>query len=403
MNRKRLTIASISVIGIIVVFAISLIGACGAPEKEETLMFGQIQPLSGPAAPWGISSDRGMKMAVDEVNAQGGIVIGNTCYTIGYIVLDNKMTSEGGLEAATKLVFDHNVKFMPYSLGSGPSLAAQTVTEPAKVLFGTSAMTKDILGPDKPYSFRVQMGDNEWAPALHGWLREEYPNVKREAILNRDDAWGRDATEFALLAAEQYGFEVVYSDWFKLGTQDFAPMLAKMIASDPDFLYCTGAVIFESALIAKQARELGFKKPIIVTGGEPTIWFQIVSHEASENAIAAATHLWSQEDPRFTPEQKAFAAKYEELYDEPMLSALPAQAYDATMIFIEAIKRAKSIDPDKVKEELEKGEFDVLQGHVYFAGEEDYGIKHQIMMPLPIYRYDTTTHQFRLVNILSPD
>ena len=111
------------VFGIVVALMFVFGGFCVSAE-ENVLVIGDFQPLSGPGASLGVGNHRGVELAVDDINAQGGITVGGKQYTLKTIVYDHKGTAEGGVTAANKLVFDDGVKFIVGTTGSGPSIAA---------------------------------------------------------------------------------------------------------------------------------------------------------------------------------------------------------------------------------------------------------------------------------------
>lgn len=378
MGRKSLFVGLL-----LIFFSITSLMATKNAHGEE-LKIGAYLALSGAGAPWGIASQRGIEMARDDLNAKGGITVGKTRYTIKTIAYDHKYTSEGGLDAVNRLIFEDKVKFIGMTFGTGPNLAGLSVSEPNKVLHITIASGAGLLGPDKPFSFRTLMGAPEYMPGLFRWLRKKYPEAKTVALLERDDAWGRDVSKFGRKTIEAQGMKVVYDDFFKIGTSDFSPWLTKVIASKADILENTGTAVGEGSAIIKLARQLGYKGIIATSVIAPaeTI-LKIATPEFAEGAISVLSIVWEPDDPNLTPKQREFAKKYVEKFKEPMPSLAPL-GYDNIMMLTTAMKKANSLDPAVVRDVIPTLEYDLLQGKARFGGQESYGIRRQIIMPMPI-------------------
>lgn len=379
MSQKRLTVFGLLLIWL----SITPLMATKNAEGQE-LKIGAYLALSGPGAPWGIGAQRGIEMARDDINAAGGLTIGKGKYMIKTIAYDHKYTSEGGLEAVNRLIFEDKVKFIGMTFGTGPNLAGLSVSEPNKVLHLTIASGGGLLGSDKPFSFRTLMGAPEYMPGLYRWLRKKYPEAKTVALFNRDDAWGRDVSKFGRKAVESQGMKVVYDDFFKMGTADFSPWLTKVIASKADILENTGTTPGEGGAIIKLARQLGYKGVIVTSVVAPaeTI-LKIATPEYAEGSISVLSIVWEPDDPKLTPKQRDFVKKYIEKYKESMPPLAPL-AYDNTMLLTAAIKKANSLDTSVVRDVIPTLEYTLLQGKARFGGEETYGIRRQIIMPMPI-------------------
>lgn len=379
--------ALLCLLGLLMVgFILMSQASIGLSEAAETLKIGSYVSLSGPGAPWGIAVVRCSEMRIEEYNAAGGLTIGGKKYKLELVAYDHKYTSAGGLEAINKLVFQDKVKFIATTFGTAPNLAGLSVTEPNKVLHCTLASGAGLLGPDKPYSFRLLMGAAEYMPALYRWLHKEYPKAKKVAVLNRDDAWGKDCNVYGRKGAEAQGFKVVYDGNFPLGSKDFSPILTRMIAEKPDIIETTGALLGEGVLLLKQARELGYTGPMVTNlATVPELVLKMAGAEASEEAISALTIITDEDDATVPKKVKELARRYREKYNEP-LPGLGVNGYDSITVVVEAIKKANSLDTTKVKKAMEALKLDLLQGPAKFTGEKTYGIKHQIVLPIQISR-----------------
>src|SRR5215467_11610027 len=118
---------------IVALSAAVLIAATGA-RGQEVVKIGGIGPLSGGGTAWGLAAQRGMELAVEDVNAKGGVKAGGKTYKLELVMYDDQYTGQGGKAAAERLVNQDNVKFIIGPVGSPPALGVISVTNPAKVI-----------------------------------------------------------------------------------------------------------------------------------------------------------------------------------------------------------------------------------------------------------------------------
>lgn len=374
---------SIFCITLILMLAVTCPVSAKASEVKE-LKIGSYLPLSGAGAEWGMQTQRGLEMARDDINAAGGLKIGKDKYLIKIIVYDHKYTTDGALEAVNRLVYQDKVKFIGGTVGTSPLLAGLSVTEPNKVISCGFATSDQILGPDKPYSFRTIVGGDLYTVRLYRWLRKKYPEAKAVAFLSRDDAFGRDLIKYGRNATRSVGMKIVYEDVFKIGTKDFSPWLAKVISSNPDILDNTGTAPGESGAIIKLARQLGYKGLIISSVNlTPETVLKIATPELTEGVISVMGLVWEPDDPNITPVQRNFAKRYVEKFKEPV-TIMTVEGYDTTMIITKAIEKANTLDTVVVKDVMATSKYDLLQGEAWFIGEKTYGIRRAIIKPIAI-------------------
>ncbi len=399
MNRKSLIVLGALVISFVSIHLMTPKNTEAQGPKE--LKVGAYISLSGPGAPYGVAAQRGFDIAVEDINKAGGISVGNEKYLIKTITYDHKFTSEGGLEAVNRLIFQDKVKFIGATFGTGANLAGLSVTEPNKVIHLSTASGSPVLARDKLFSFRVVVGVFQLTKVQYRWLGKKFPEAKTVALLNRDDAWGRDMSKCARLHAEAQGMKVVYDDFFKMGTSDFSPWLIKVIASKADILDHSGTTPGEGGIIVKLARQLGYKGIILTSasGSIETI-MQLAGPEYAEGVIIGNVLIWEPDDPQLTPMQREFVKKYIGKYKEG-IQGLSPQTYDGMIILAKAIEKAKSLDTTVVRDTMATMEYDgLLQGKARFGGEEIYGIRRELVLDVPMVQ--CIKGKFKVVGIEVP-
>jgi branched-chain amino acid transport system substrate-binding protein len=368
------------VIGIF--FALFFLPALTCSAAEKVLKIGAIFPLSGKAAVWGQAAQKAITIVEKEINGRGGLNAGGDKYKLEIIWEDDKFNAAAGRMAAEKLVNRDGVKFILGSQSSAVLLAIQPITEPKKILLLLNSFAKEVLAPDKPYSFRMVLTSNEILPAMYPWLIKTYPKVKTVAFIEPNDASGWSVEKDCKRNADQNHLKIVFSQFYERGTSDFYPLLNKLILQNPDVIDMTGAPPGDQALIVKQARELGYKgKTFSATTMDPPQFCKIAGAQNAEGHISNTHDLLGAFN---TDAQKKYVDAYLALHGKPFDPVTPKYTLYLD-ILVQAIEKAGSVDPTKVKEIMEKTEeWNSIYGKAHFAGKDYYGIKHQIVTPVYI-------------------
>ncbi len=369
-------------IGLILTFGIFCFPSLSFSSSEKVLKMGAIFPLSGRGATWGLAAQKAITVKQKEVNGRGGLNVGGEKYKIEIIWEDDKYNAAAGRMAAEKLVNRDKVKFILGSQSSAVIRAVQPITEPNKSLFLVNSYAKEVLTPDKPYTFRMVLTSNEILQGMYPWMNKTYPNLKNVAFVEPNDASGWSIEKDCKRIAEQNQFQVVFSQFYERGTSDFYPLLNKLIVQKPDFIDFTGAPPGDQALIVKQMRELGYKgKTFSGTTMDPLEFCKIAGVQNAEGHISNTHDLLG----AYTTEgQKKYYDDYMAIHGKPFDPVTPK--YHLYLdILVQAIEKSGSLDPTQVKETMEKmEEWHTIFGAAKFGGKEHYGIKRQIVTPVYI-------------------
>lgn len=355
-------------------------GLAGAAQAQDVIKIGGIGPLSGGGTAWGLAAQRGIEMAVEDLNAAGGAKVGGKSYKYELVMYDDQYTGNGGKAAAERLVNQDKVSFVIGPVGSPPALGTISVTNPAKVVALTNGYAPQILKNDTkdPYNFRIYNTNLEFGPPIIKWLKENRPAIKKVGILAPNDAVGQSV---ATALAEDYrkqGFEVAL-DFFERGVKEFTPLILRMMAQHKvDAFEFDGNSPGDCGLMLKQIRQAGFKGHVMQVGGPAIDEIMEIAGPAAEGYMSYDIYDWES-----APGQKIKAA-YEKKYGKGIINAFVPYFYHATLLLNEAIKKADSIDTTKVRDALQKTDgFDggVLGGPIKWSGKELYGVNHQMLNP----------------------
>jgi branched-chain amino acid transport system substrate-binding protein len=346
----------------------------GAPAVQaEELKIGAVGTLSGGGTEWGKALQRGLTVAIDEINEAGGVKVGNKTYTLKMIMYDDQYTAQGGTTAAIRLINVDGVKFIIGPVGSPPALGVVAVANPAKVIVLSDGYSGKILTPESKYNFRIQIPTEYFAPGMAKWLAKTYPKAKKVGFISPNDAVGQTLVPVQIEAYKAAGIETVSDEKFDRGMADFTPLITRMVARGADIFELDGDAPGDAGLMVKQARQMGYKGIIIQTGGPGTDEIMRVAGKLADDFLT-----YDLFDPA-DPSGAEFVKRYRAQFTGPINGLSPIY-YNGMKILAEALRRAGSLDTDKVKGELEKLDgFQTLFGPVRWDGKERYGVRHQLV------------------------
>ena len=368
MHRKWLSAALVGA-------AFMVAGATVAP-AQETLKIGGIGPLSGGGTAWGLAAQRGMEIAIEEINAAGGFKSGGKTYKLELLMYDDQYTGAGGKAAAERLVNQDNVKFIIGPVGSPPALGVISVTNPAKVVALTNGYAPQILKNDTkdPYNFRIYPTNIEFGPPLIKWLKDNAPEVKKVAMLAPNDAVGQSVAGALAADYRKQGFEVEL-ELFERGIKEFTPLILRMMAKKVDAFEFDGNSPGDAGLMLKQIRQAGFKGKVIQVGGPGSDEIIEIAGPAAEGFLSYGVFDWD------TPAGKKLRPIYEKKYGKGIINQFMPAFYHTVFLLVDAIKRADSVDTTKVRDALDAmNGFDAgIYGPVKWTGKDFYGVNRQLM------------------------
>jgi branched-chain amino acid transport system substrate-binding protein len=364
-----------AIVGVIALAAVSLLRDPARAARTAELKIGFISALSGAGVAWGMAMLGGLEMAAEDVNKGGGIQIGDTTYTIKVIAYDDKYTGPGAVQAAQRLISQDGVNIIVGPIGSVPMLAMADVTESNKVLVFSNSYTTKALSQKKPHTFRLTPTSQEFSLPFLQWLAKNRPQLKTVVTFGPNDESGKEVSSHNEKAYQKVGIKVLGKEFYERGTQDFVPILTKVIAAKPDIIDLDGSTPADSGLILKQARQIGFQGQIVKTGGPGTQEIIRVAGDAADGFLYVSP--WDPSDPKVKALMERFEAKYKMPYNP-----LGIYFYEGGHMLFDAIKQAQTFASDGLRQHLDRQkEYKGLLGRYLWGGEADYGIRHQWIAP----------------------
>lgn len=312
--------------------------------RAQEIVVGEYASLTGSEATFGINSSNGVELAKEELNNAGG-VLGRSFR----IVLEDDQSKPGQPSAAVKkLIASDKAIAVIGEISSSRSLEAAPICQQAKVPMISPGATNPRVTEAGDYIFRVCFIDPFQGTVMAKFALENL-KAKKVAILTdvRND-YSVGLTKFFKEYFTAHGGTVVAERSFSGGgtDRDFRAQLTAIKAAQPDAVFVPGYYT-EAGLIAKQARSLGLKMPLL--GGDG--WDSPKLAEIGGSAINGcyfSTHFSAQDK---NPKVQDFVKKYQEKF-KTMPDGMAPLGYDAMMVLAEAIKTAGSTDAAKIRDAL---------------------------------------------------
>ncbi len=335
----------------------------GVASAQDTVKIGAVTSLTGRFATFGKMQRAGFQVALDEVNAAGGI----NGEPVQLDLQDDASDTNKALSAAEKLVNEG----VPVVIGA----YASSITKPLsqylarqKVpLIVATAVDETITKPGNAYTFRVNNQSSVYSRSLLSAV-QKLP-IKTIAVLTSNDAFGKSVASDIKAILGKGDYQIVAQDTYDTGLNDFRPLLSRFRAQNPDALLIA-SYESDSVAIARQAKEVGLS-PKLIAGfatGFALPSFVQGAGDAAENVVVVM--VWNS-DVAYPGAQKLYTKLRAALGgEEPSQHA--AQSYAAMLAAVDAVKRAGSNDPQKVRDALAKTKLNTAFGPVQFRNYAGY-------------------------------
>lgn len=304
------------------------------------ILVGEYGSLTGPQATFGQSTHNGIMMAVDEINAKGGI----KGRKIRVITEDDQSKQEEAANAVTKLISQNNVIAMLGEVASSSSIAAAPICQANKVPMISPSSTNPEVTKKGDYIFRVCFIDTYQGESLANYVAQQI-GVKTAAILTdiKSD-YSQGLAQFFEQRFKKLGGKVVAKASYANGDSDFRSQLTSVKAANPEILFVPGYYT-DIGQIAIQARDLGIKVPLVGGDGWESPKLIEIGGKALEGCYYANHYFYA--DP--TPIVHNFVQKYKDRFGQTP-DALAALGYDAARVLADSMNRAAKVDGPSIRD-----------------------------------------------------
>jgi branched-chain amino acid transport system substrate-binding protein len=349
-----------------------MLADCQAAPNVKYLKFGSCTAMTGPAAIYGIQYNRGRQIALEEINEAGGFTVDGQTYKWELIIKDHKYSGPEAVVQTNNLIFKEKVNFIQVMGGAVATNVAPIVTKAQIVALFNASCGIEVYNPSNPLIFKNSPIPSYYLVQATFKYFVDKLKVKSAYQLGTDDDNGYEVARAVEHWGPKLGMDVKCA-YYKRGTADYYPLLTKVLADKPDLISTILASPGDCVNICKQARELGYKGPIISWCAEVDILLKELGPEKAENIYILST--WAQLSPR----HQAFKNKYVAKWGEKEWAAASLIHYGQFYFMADAIKKAGSLDPWKIAEVLEDMVWDDphigKSWYISKAGPEDFKIK----------------------------
>ncbi|HYM90891.1 MAG TPA: amino acid ABC transporter substrate-binding protein [bacterium] len=356
------------------VLAVGLLLALWTPaplamSAEGPIRIGASLSLSGTYASLGQNQRRGYELCAKDVNERGG-VLGRK---IEFVLYDDQSDPATGVRLYEKLITQDKVDVLlgPYS--SPITEAVANVNEKYMMpLVAPQASTTSIFRKGRKYIFMVTSPAEVYLEGLIDLAARQ--GLKTVALVNEDTLFPKATVDGTVDLAKKRGLRVVFVEAYPKGNTDFSAILTKVRAANPDVF--GAATYFDDAVaITRQMKELNVNPKMfgVTVGGDLPTFYQLLGKNAE--FIYGATQ-WEPVLPY--PGIRRFVTDYYTEYPGADLSYHSAGGYGGCQILVEAIRRAGSLDREKLREALLKLEMTTVYG-AYKVDKDGFQIAHKMV------------------------
>ena len=312
---------------------LALLSACApteeAPENtSEPIRLGYIGPLTGDAVSFGTDTVNGARMAVEEINAAGGV----NGRMVSLIAEDGRCNGADAASAAQKLVNIDKVVAIIGGQCSSETLGAAPIAESARVILLSPVSSNPDITNAGEFVFRVYPSDALKGTAITNYF--EKAALRKIAMIseNTDFCMGiHDSVENAL----KENATLVFDETVEPGTKDYRSLFTRLKDMEFDVFLANGQSDSTVAAMVQQMRELGLTQPIVGTDTADSVTLGQIAKEAVEGLRALSVPSLSRNDPQGGP----FVQKFEEEYGVPQVGFFfAALSYEATRLLLETIR-----------------------------------------------------------------
>jgi branched-chain amino acid transport system substrate-binding protein len=321
--------------------ASTLVPASALAQSKEPVLIGVSGPLTGQYAQYGAQWKKGFDLALDEINASGGI----NGRPLAYVFEDTQSDPRQTVTVARKYVADERIAVEVGDFSSAASMAASPIYQAAQMVqFGFTNSHPDFTkGGDYVWSNAVNQKDE--MPLLADFLRDL--GLKKIAVLHLNSDWGRTAKDLLVEAVKQRGGEITGAEGYLADEKDFRSAIVRLRGGNPDSIALI-SYYPDGAQLTRQIRQAGITLPIVAGGSIYSPKFLELGG-ADVNGVLTTVPFFP-DDPR--PAVQAFVKNFEKKFGAQP-DAYNGRAYD-TFVLLGTVMRQFGTGRQQIKEGLGK-------------------------------------------------
>lgn len=364
---------------LLVIVLLPILTSCTKKEASKTneetprvYKIGVILSLTGAGSPLGIPERNALELLADEINSKGGI----DGVKLELIIEDDQTDPAKASQAARKLIEKDKVIALIGSSVSPCSLAIKEIVARYEIPWMCPSAANAITEGDIKWVFRTAPKDAVAVEALLTYISTK-TKFRRLAILHDSNAFGQSGADEIKKRSVDFNIEIVSVEKYETNAPDLSSQITKIKRSNPDAIIVWGTNP-GPAIAAKNMKQLGLNIQYFGSHGIANKKFIELAGDAAEGVIFPAGKILVAEQLDDSDPVKEymleFARKYEGRFKEKPVT-FAAHTYDALNILVESIKRAKSVEPEKLRKAIESTKNYIgLDGTISYSKEDHDGI-----------------------------
>ena len=360
-----------------------LLSACAdqAHQQNDIVKIGLIVELTGDMPAVGASSKNAAELAVDEVNAEGGISINGKSYPVELVIEDNASKSDQSVAAANKLISQDNVVAIIGPNASLGAIPAAEIAEYNQTLLITpwSTNPKTTLnsnsGKPKNYVFRACYTDPFEGRVLARFATETLKAKKAAVFFDVASEAPKSQADLFRQTFEELGGSIIAFETYTTGDRDFSAQLTKIKNAAPDIVFLP-AYYSDVGLIAQQARRAGIGQPLLGSDA----WSSPELIKLSDGAVEGCYFANHYASDMATPAAQKFISAYADRYGNTP-DDVAALTYDALGLLFEALRKSPSLERKAVRDAMAKiSDYAGVTGDIRYTNGSGDPIKSAVIM-----------------------
>ena len=358
--------------------AIAAVAGLASAQDVQVVKIGHVAPVSGAQAHYGKDNENGVRMAIEDLNAQN-IVIGGKKIRFEIQAEDDAADPKQGTAAAQKLC-DAKVAGVVGHLNSGTTIPASKVYNDCGIPHVTGAATNpNLTKPGYKTTYRIIANDNALGSGLAFYAADAL-KLKRVAIIDDRTAYGQGVAEVFKRTVTAKGMQVVDEQFTTDKSTDFMAILTAIKAKNPDAIFF-GGMDPQAGPMLRQMEQLGLSN-VKYFGGDGICTSEIAKLAAGAKTLDNVVCAEGGASLQKMPGGNAWKARYDAKYPKQFQVYSP-YTYDATFVLVDAMKRANSVDPKVYTAKLAETNFKGVTSTIAF---ESNGELKNPAMTLYVYK-----------------
>lgn len=344
--------------------AVALVPARAA----EPIRIGAILSVTGPASFLGAPEAKTLEMLVEEQNRKGGL-LGRK---IELIVKDSAASPEKAFSFAKQLIEENKVFAIIGPSTSGETMKIKGLAEESKTLLLSCAAAEVIVNPVAKYVFKTPQKDSH--AVIRIFEQMEKMKISKIGVLSSNTGFGKAGKEQIEKLAPKHGITIVANEVYDKAASDLTAEVTKVKAAGAQAIV-NWSIEPAQSIVIKNARQIGMKVPIFQSHGFGNIKYVEAAGEAAEGVIFPAGRLLVAQALPNTHPQKAVLLKYKKDYEsryQEEASTFGGHAFDALVILVKAVEKAKSTDKEAVRAAIEGLKGVVGTGGIFNFSPQDH-------------------------------